>query len=200
MKVRRTGKYVFALVSFVFTALVFMNTYEVLWNKDIVVAHSIQRMAAQQVIDTSVREFATKADNGAEITDLGGITELEFPALEARLKVEESRKVNGSWYQRLSTGHYVGLNKNNEGKTVDYLIYASKSWRSLPDPGRIDAGMEVKVTDAHGTTQLFAVAEKKLSSLDRSLIVSRDEDRQILLVVEDGRAGTYYGYSLVLKK
>jgi hypothetical protein len=200
MKLTRTYKYIFALVSFAFTALVFMNTYEVLWNKDIVVAHSIQKMAAQQVIDTAVREFATKADNGGQLSDMGGIAEIEIPALKTRVRVEESRKVDGKWYQRPSTAHYIGLNKNKDGETVDYLIYAGKSWRSIPSPGRIETGMEVRVTDSHGATQLFGVAEKKLTSLDRSLIVSRSEDRQIVLIVEDAHAGTYYGYSLVLKK
>jgi len=197
---QRSYKYIFAFVSFAFTALVFMNTYEVLWNKDIVVAHSIQRMSSQKVIDTAVREFSAKADTGEQLSDMGGISDIEIEALKTRVKVEEARKVNGQWYQRLSTAHYIGLNKDKEGKTVDYLLYASKSWRSLPSPDRIDVGMEVKVTDAHGGMQLYAVAEKKVTSLNRSLIVSKSEDRQIVMIIEDPHAGTYYGYSLVLKK
>jgi hypothetical protein len=196
----RLLKYIFALVSCAFTAVVFLNTYEVVWNKDIAVAHSIQRMAAQGVIDTAVREFAVKADSGIETADLGGISSVEIPALETEVHVEESRKVNGQWYRRLSSAHYVGLNKNADGTVVDYLLYTDKSWRSLPSPERIEEGMEVKINDTKGASSLFTVAEKKVLSLDRSLIVSRVEDRQILFVIEDANAGVYYGYSLVLKK
>jgi hypothetical protein len=201
MRLTRMATYMFAVVSCAFTAVVFLNTYEVVWNKDIVVAHSIQRVAAQSVIDTAVREFAAKADNGTDdVADLGGISGFEIPALAAQVHVEESRKVNGQWYERLSSAHYIGLNKNADGVVVDYLLYASKSWRSLPSPERIEQGMEIKVTGAKGATSVFVVAEKSVLPLDRSLIVGRAEGRQLLLVVDDARAGVYYGYSLVLKK
>jgi len=198
--VRRFSKYLFAVISCAFTALVFLNTYEVVWNKDIVVAHSIQRMAAQSVINTAVREFAIKADSGAEIADLGGISSFDIPALQSQMHVEAARKVDGQWYQRLSTAHYIGLNKDNDGKTIDYLIYTNTSWRSLPSPDRIEEGMEVRLTDGKGGLSVFTVAEKKVLPLDRSLIVSRVEGRQVLLIIEDPHRSVYYGYSLVVKK
>lgn len=199
MKLRWTYKYLFALASFAFTAFVFLNTYEVVWNKDIAIARSVQKVAAQQVIDTAVKDFAVKAGN-EDAVDLGGITSVEFPSIQARLRVEEARNIEGLWYQRPSVAHYIGLNKNAEGVTVDYLLYAGKSWRAMPAPDRIAEGMEAEVADSRGGTSVFVVTEKKQLSLDRSLIVGKVEGRQIVLIIEDPRGGMYYGYSLVLKK
>jgi hypothetical protein len=195
-------KYLFALVSCAFTALVFLNTYEVVWNKDIVIAHSIQRMAAQSIINTVVTDFAVKgnADADSQVADLGGINGFTIPALQVQMHVEAARKVDGLWYQRLSAAHYIGLNKDAGGKTIDYLIYTNTSWRSFPSPQRVEPGMEVQIIDAKGDMSAFTVAEKKVLPLDRSLIVSRVEGRQVILIIEDTPAHVYYGYSLVLQK
>lgn len=200
MKLRRMYKYVFALVSFVFTGFVFLNTYEVVWNKDVIIARSVQKVVAQQVIDTAVKDFAIKAGSTDDVGDLGGITALEIPSLKIRLRAEEARSIDGQWYQRPSMAHYIGLNKNKDGVPVDYLLYAGTSWRTLPAPDRIAEGTEVHLIDNHGGTSVFTVSEKKQLSLDRSLIVSKTESRQIVLIVEDPHSGMYYGYSLVLKK
>jgi hypothetical protein len=195
------AKIAFASVTFVFTAFVFANTYEVVFNRDIAFADSIQKVTDQQVINDAISDFATKptADTSARNASLEHMDHFEIPALKMHVKIEESRKVHGLWYERPSTAHDIGLNKDQYNTTVDYLLYTSKSWRTIPHPEQIEQGMEVRLYYGHGDVSSFTVAEKKVLTFDHSLLVSKSADRQLLLVVEDPGSGVYYGYSLVLR-
>ena len=198
MSKRLLAKWSFAAVTFLFTAFVFVNTYEVVFNRDVAFAQSIRKMSAQSAMASTVSNFQTKleSDSQAGMAPLEHIDSLEVPALEMQVTIEESRRIGNDWYQRPSAAHYVGLNKDRSGVSIDYLIYTSKSWRTISNPAQIEQGMEVKIAHDNGTA-LFTVAEKKVLSLDHSLLVGKTEDRQVLLLVEDPENNLYYGYSLV---
>lgn len=191
----------FGITSFLFTVFVFLNTYELLANKDIPIANSLRKIAAQDVVNKEIKEFAIKQDSRSLNNNgkLGTLEYFEIPALGIRVQLEEARKIDGFWYQRSSLAHYIGLNKDETGNIVDYLIYTNKSWRTIPYVDEIEEGMEVKFYTSKGFNALFEVSEKQLLPLERSLIVNKSERRQILLLVEDSDTNKYYGYSLVVK-
>ena len=198
---KRLSRLAFFAITFGFTAFVFMNTYEVVFNRYVPLAQSLQKVAAQDVINGAIRDFSAKAgsDQTNADPDLTGMSSLEFPDLKAHWTVEESRKIDGAWFARPSAGQDIGLNKNQMGVTEDYLVYAIKSWRTLPHPDQIQQGMSVRLHYGHAVSN-FTVAEKKVSPLSSSLLVSKSEDRQILLIVEDPHNNLYYGFSLVLQR
>ncbi len=195
-------KFVFGLFSFIFTSFVFLNTYEVVANQDIPVANSMRRVDVQSIINRVIREFEIKSDSRSLNTNskLEALDYLEIPSLGTRVKLEEARKVDSQFYQRLSMAHYIGLNKDDFGNTIDYLIYTGKSWRTIPFPENIEEGTEIKIFTLKGFNSLFVVSEKMILPLDRSFIVNKSESRQILLLVEDPESQKYFGYSLIVKR
>jgi hypothetical protein len=194
----RFAKFVFGVFTFALTAFVFANTYEVLYNKDVAFAQSVTKVSNQQVINSAIEDFAAKisTDEQNPATPMIGLNEIRIPALEANVKIEESRLANGEWYKRPSVAHSIGLNKDTFGTTVDYMLYASKSWRTFPDPNSIEKGMEVLI-EHDKATSAFTVGEKRILPFDRALLVSKTEARQVLLVIEDPSSQVYYGFSLV---
>lgn len=195
-------KLLFAVIAFGFTAFVFLNTYEVVFNRDVAFAQSIQPFGTQQVLDTVAKDFdiPITSENSETLPALEGIDRIEVPALKIQVKLEEARRIDGQWYQRPSALHYAGLNKNQFGITVDYLLYTTKSWRTVPAPERLEPGMTVELYYGSGAVSSFEIAEKKVQTYDKSLLVSKSEDRQLLLVVDDTSNHAYFGYSLVLRK
>ncbi|HYH75846.1 MAG TPA: hypothetical protein VD735_07870 [Candidatus Saccharimonadales bacterium] len=193
------SKTALASVTFLFTAFVFVNTYEVVFNRDVAFAQSITKVAGQQVINSSVRDFSTKISSEEPETTapLDGLNQITIPALTMHVKIEEARKVEGEWYQRPSVAHAIGLNKDQYGTTIDYLLYTSKSWRTIPNPDQIEKGMEVNIEHSGGAVSTFEVSEKKILPLTSSLLVGKTEARQVLLVIEDPNSNVYYGFSLV---
>lgn len=192
-------KILFGLVSFLFTGFVFVNSYEIMANKDVLLGFSIRKMQSQDVINGVVREFEFKEDsrNLNANAKLGKLDYLEIPALNIQLQLEESRKVDNLWYQRLNLGHYIGLNEDDYGNPVDYLIYTNKSWRTIPYVEEIEEGMNISIFTSKGYEAEFIVDRRLVLSYEDAFVVSKSDKRQILLLVEDESNQVYYGYSLI---
>lgn len=186
------------LVTFGFTAFIFANTYEVVFNRDIAIASSIRPSANRIALDGVVKDFESRISSNSTDTvpALNSINRIEIPALDIQLEAEEARRIGDQWYARPSTAQYVGLNKNKYDVNVDYLIYVIESWRTFQTPEQIEDGMEVVIYYGSGASTVLEVTEKKLLPLDRSLLVSKSENRQILLLIEDQAEAVYYGFSL----
>ncbi len=197
----RLAKLLLLSVSLGFTVFVFMNTYEVVFNKDIPIADSVQKMAAQAPIAAIVKQFDILPDQsqGERNAEYAHLQYIQLPAIKSTLNLEEKRVIDGQWYARPNLGHYVGLDKDDHNITIDYLIYAISSWRTLPSPNQIDIGMDVDVFHDNGQQANYKVAEKKVLPLGTNFVASKSDTRQIVLLVEDPGAGTYYGFSLVQK-
>lgn len=197
----RFSKFLLVFISLGLTAFVFMNTYEVVFNKDIAIAHSVRQYAAQDQIDAIIKQFDLKPEAGREQHNApySGLRNIQIVALGANLYLEEKRVINGLWYQRPNLGHIIGLNKDNNDIVVDYLIYTNSSWQTIPFPDQIEPGMDVKLFHDGHAVSMFKVAEKKVLPLHTTFVASKSEKRQIILMIEDPKNNQYYAYSLVLK-
>lgn len=197
----RFAKLILAGASLCFTAFVFMNTYEVVFNKDIVLADSVRKFTAQNQIEEVISQFDIKPVEGRQVNnaEYSKLQYLQIPALESNLYLEEKRLIEGQWYARPNLGHIVGLNKDDHGVIVDYLVYAISSWQTLPSPNQIEVGMDVKLFHDGRKLAMFKVAEKKALPLYSTFVAGKSDKRQIVLLVEDPKNGVYYGFSLVLK-
>jgi len=195
------SKLLIASISLGFTVFVFLNTYEVVFNQDIAVASSLRRFGATEPIDALVKDFDIKPEAGRETSNApyNRLQSIQIPAISSTLYLEERRVIQGSLYQRPSMGHYIGLNKDNSGYTVDYLIYTDQSWQTLPSPDQIEVGMDVKLTHDGFAQSMFSVKEKKYLPDNSTFVPSKSEKRQLILVVESKNRGMYYAYSLELK-
>jgi hypothetical protein len=188
-----------AAVSFGFTAFVYLNTYEVLADRQVPFGIALQRMAGQAVINNAIREFAAKPGNVQGYVDISKLDDMQYfeiPSLRVRVSLESGRKINGEWFQRPSLAEFLGLNKNDQGIPIDCLIYTAASWRTIPDPAQVEPGMAVTIFHKGGDQSRFHVVEKQVASFDRSFLVDKTNSRQILLLVEEPKYGAYYGYSL----
>lgn len=197
---RRLPKLLLALFSLALMGFIFMNTYEVVFNKDIVVANSVKKFAAQDQIQAIISQFNIKPDaDEKHNAAYNKLSYIQIPAISSNLYLEEQRLIKGSWYYRPNLGHYISLNKDADNVTIDYLIYAEKSWQTLPDPNQIEQGMDVKLFHDGHNMSLFKVDEKQVLPLDTTFVASKSENRQIILLVEDADRHVYYAFSLVLK-
>lgn len=198
---QRVLKLFLVSVSLGFTALVFMNTYEVVFNRDIVVAKSVKKFQAHDQLRAIIQQFDLKPEEGLshQNAEYKRLQYIKIPALSASLYLEEKRIIDSQWYVRPNLGHYVGLNKDDHGIIVDYLIYAASSWQTIASPNQIEVGMDVNLFHDGKEVSVFKVAEKKVLPLDKTFVASKSEKRQIILLIEDPKNGVYYAFSLELK-
>lgn len=201
MSRHRLAKLLLAAVSLAATAFVFMNTYEVVFNKDIVLANSVHPYGEQTEIKAIIDQFNIKPDQDQQISNASyqKLQYLRFPALSSNLYLEGKRVINGLWYARPNLAHYVELDKDVHGVTVDYLVYADANWRTLPDPNDIEQGMEVDLLHDGHKLAAYKVAEKRVLPQHAVFIPGKADKRQLVLILEDAGHGVYYGFSLVEK-
>lgn len=201
MKRQMIVKAVLVFASLAFTMLVFMNTYEVVFNKDIPLANSVSKFVAQDEIQAIIGQFDIKPEQNQLETNAEylHLQYLQIPAISSNLYLEEKRVINGYWYVRPSLGHYIGLDKDSHGVTLDYLIYADSGWRTLPDPNQIEVGMDVNLFHDDNKWAGYKVTEKQVLPFHAIFIPSKAQQRQIVLLIDDSAHGVYYGYSLVEK-
>jgi hypothetical protein len=194
-------KAVLAIISCTFTILVFMNAAEVVLNVDLPLANSVERADAQSAINEIARSFAIKPgiNQAMPFGLMDHLQSLEVSSLNVHVQLEEARKINGAWYLRPSFGNYLGINKDPKGTVIDYLIYLRESWRTIPDGAQLDPGTEVVLRYDKGKTT-YKVSEKQLLPDTQSAILSKTEDRQILLLAEDNSAHAYYAFSLIQER
>lgn len=190
-----------AVLTLLATTYVYLNTYEVVFNQDIPLANSIKPFKAQDQINNVISQFDLKPEAGREKSNspYQKLQYIQIPALASNLYLEEKRTINGRWYQRPSMGHYIGLNKDNNGTTVDYLIYTNASWQTIRNPGQIEPGMDVKLFHDGFALSIFRVEEKKVLPDYTAFVASKSENRQVILLIEDESQSIYYAFSLVLK-
>ena len=188
-------------VSLSFMSLVFLNTFEIVFNKDVVIANSIQPVDAHKQIEAIISQFDIKPEEGRTKTnsDYKKLEYVQIPALASNVYLEEKRIVANQWYSRVNMGHYLGLNKDDRGITVDYLIYTVSSWRTIANPNQIEQGMDVKLFYDGRKQSVFSVEEKKVLPMQTTFVASKAQNRQIILLIEDQKQAVYYAYSLVLK-
>lgn len=196
------GKVVFGGLSLALTALIFANTYEVVYSRDIPVANSVIPVKTQVPVDGVVKDFAIKqgAKQNASNSNLRSLESLEVPAIKVRLQLEEARRIDGLWYGRPSHGSYLGLNKDLDGATVDYVVYVRESWQTLPDGAQLEPGMEVELYHSKGSKLHFVVESKEVVDILRPLVVGKVEDRQLILIVERANESRYIGFSLIQER
>lgn len=194
------AKVLLVTLSLAFTTYVFMNTYEVVFNKDIILANSVSKFADQDEIQAVIDQFNIKPtvqqqDNAV----FSHLAYIQIPAISSNLYLEEKRVINGYWYVRPNLGHYIGLDKDANGVTLDYLIYADSSWRTIANPNQIEVGMDVNLVHDGDEAASYKVVEKQVLPFHATFIASKQQTRQIILVIEDTDHHVYYGFSLAEK-
>lgn len=192
-------KFAFGLASFIFTAFAFLNTYEVVGNKDIAFADSLHKSSLQVPLSSLTADFTVKPGS-AESADFnsayGQLHSVEIPDLKIKVQLEEARKIGQNWYGRPSYGSYTSLNKDRNDTPVDYMIYMDMSWRTIPEGDQLETGMIAELHHSKGSKSTYRIASKQLLNQNQPLIVSKSEKRQIILFVNNHSMSSYFGYSL----
>lgn len=185
-----------------FTVYIVINTWEILANTDLPIAHSVEKSNLDPIINYITSDFGTKLDtryidSNAKLDELAY---LEIPALKTRLYLEEARKINNHWYIRPTLGGYIGLNTDTRGNTIDYLIYTKKSWALIPYTDELELGTAVTLFTKKGYKTNFEISEKHIKKYEEKNVIAKSDKRQLVLLIDDADNRLYYVYSLVLER
>lgn len=195
-------KLFFFTLTFVFTGYISLNTWEIMANTDLPIANSVEKSNLNSVINYLTTDFGTKLDTRYidSNSKLGELAYLEIPSLKTRLYFEEARKLCDHWYIRPTFGGYIGLNTDSRGNTIDYLVFAKKTWSLIPYTDELELGTAVILYTKRGYKVNFEISEKHIKKYDEKIVIAKSDKRQLVLLIDDPDNRLYYGYSLVLER
>lgn len=187
-------KLIVGFLTFLLTSFILINTYEVVFNKDIPFANAIAPLRSQRIINNTISYFENGGDKmySAPTGSLGEPDYLYIPSTDSRVFVARERKIDGEWYYRPNNFHYISLNQDESGVTGDLLLYTTKGFRTIPQPSGVEIGDEIAVTNQRGKTTSFAVTDVQVLPLDETYIVPDSDVRQLVIIVDDPEKEIFY--------
>lgn len=191
------NKVLIGIVTAIFTAMIFLNTAEVVFNKDIPVVQAIKPLESQKVVNDILNFYSVAGEKEYDVKT-GALGELDFaylPSIDARVFIARERQIDDTWYFRPNNIHYIPLNYDALGDVGDYLFYTSKSWRAVHAPEELQIGDELRVTNTRSKTISFSITDKQILPHDALYVPSDTGLRQIILVVDDPVNDVYYIYT-----
>lgn len=192
-------KLLFGALSFFLTGFIFLNTYEILANQDLPLATAIHPQESQTTLRNIQEFFDTIPDERItdNISNIDTFESIQIRSHNIQTQIEEARVVNGSYYYRPSIIHTIPLNYTQNNQPIDFLLYTTKAWNTIPYPDKLDLGVEVILETVTGTTHTFSIFEKKILALNSPIVLlEKTEARQIILLIDDPSNQLTYVYSL----
>jgi hypothetical protein len=188
------GKIIVGIITILLSALILMSTYEVLFNYDLPVVQAIKPLQSQSVIKKTISnsQAAGEKTYSSKVGALGEVDYITLPTINSRAFIARERLIGDKYYYRPNNLHYLGLNRDANGDIGDYLLYTSKSFRTIPVPDALQIGDEIVITNTRGKSKAFFIEDKQILPYEEPYVVADDGRRQINIVVDDPQNQVYF--------
>lgn len=182
-----------SLITLGLTVFIFMNAAEVFYNIDLPVVQSVVPMRNQSAINTLIDDFQKKGgqDTGVTVSAFNAPENLYIRSLGVKFAVTNQRVIDGQYYARPSTGQYVIMNRDSEGRPGDILIYAKVDWRTIPYPENITKNTFIELETVNAVSTLYQVREYQVFASTDRYVATGSNTRQIVILLENNSDDTY---------
>jgi len=185
------------MTSFSLTVFVILNSWEVTSNIDLPIIDSVKQLELQDPIN-SIIQFSEDSNNrkvfSTDTPSIGDLDYLQISSTGDRVFIGRERFIDGKWSYRPNNIHYHILNYDDKGLEGDYLMYTSKSWRTIPEPELVQVGDTITIFGVNGRSYDFVIFEKKVLRYDDLIVPEASDRRQITILVEDSQNDVYYTF------
>lgn len=190
------NKIIIGILTAFFTALIFLNTFEVVFNRDIPFVQAIKPLETQGAVNEILSFYSVSGTKEYDVKT-GALGELDFayfPSIDSQVYIARERQIKDKWYYRPNNIHYIPLNYDALGDIGDYIFYTSKSWRAIGLPQDLEIGDEMRVTNTRSKTVSFEIVDMQILPQDTPFVPDDSGLRQIILMVDDPQNDVYYIY------
>lgn len=176
------------------TVFVFLNSFEVLFNKDISFIHALDTLHAQKMINDIVGEVNGNLFQltSEKLGNFGSPQTLKIPSINSKLNLVKAIHVDGNWLYRANNGHYIVTSASKNGNVGDVVIYANTSWRTILAPGDIKIGDNLFLDTDSGWRYMFRITNKSTLHFDDAYVKREMPVNSLTLLVEDERNNVVY--------
>lgn len=189
---------VIGCVSLCLTVFSFASAAEVIFAQDLPVVQSIKPYPYQLGVESVLVNYGYTTGQKTVFKEgvVGSPEYMFIDSIGARLSLMEGSKVEQKWYSRDFGASYIELNKDSSENPVDILVYAKKSWMSVPVPENLNISDTVSILYEKGLRSEFTVISKRRINDNDTFVPSSTGKRNIVLIINDSSEQTNYIYTL----
>jgi len=181
------ARFIIYLVVFLFTVYIYLNTYELVFLKDIefipaITSFSYLNSGLGQgfIIPNQSLNFA-----GGEMGDYGELSYLRIPSFNKKIGLLKGVKAFGNFIIFTNHAHYLVQFYPDGTRVRTLLLYINKSWRTLDHPERISRGTNLLIDTKRGWTYLFKVEDVQLLTFSQKYVFPLREKPSLIILIQD---------------
>lgn len=184
-RIRRTAQYALLMgASFVVTAFVLLNGYELAFSKDLPYADALKEVPVQSFISRNLQEKAA-ADPAAAAGSFGKPVSLKLATRTTKLEVVPATQKNGQYLARAAAAHYAYLTLSKGGTAGNIALYVRQSWRTILEPAELKPGGNLFLDTDHDWRYMYRIAQNVALPADAPYVIPDGVTSHLVLAIVD---------------
>lgn len=171
--------FVFSLITFIFTIVIFTNSIEILFEIDIPYAYSLNKFEGSSYLSNSEYSKSEVNLKNSLIQTYGDPKIIKFPSINKRLEILKPVYNKKVFLVRTNKVHHLLDNKGN------IVIYLHKSWQTVEDITDISVGENIYLDSDKGWRYVYRIEEINTLAIENKVILPDTEEPQLLVIIED---------------
>lgn len=193
---------VLGLFFFGITGFVFLNSFEIVFNRDISLVGALERFESKETIESVLKKNSNEAilSNYEKnwIGDFGIPKTLKIPVFSSRLPLSGALLSSGEWLVRSGSGHFLIAGPGRSGNVGDVVVYSRSGWRTISSPERLSLGDNIFLETDADWRYMFRVVNKGSLYPNQPFVKSDNDMGSLVFLVEDEPRGVVFVFECVL--
>lgn len=183
---------VYTLPAFLLTAFIALNSYEVIFQKDLKYINAVQTFSSSKLID-DLSEATNSAFSARQKTTqiVHNPQALKFPSIKQRIEIIPAQKVNNQWVEMGNKGHYISLGENSESGIGNTIIYLKRDWRTILEPNDLKENNKFYLETSKYINS-YKVIGFNVKAQNDNYVLNPLPRSYVLLVIEDPKNNVNY--------
>jgi hypothetical protein len=177
------------MVSCLFTAIVFLNSYELFFSKNITAfagmgINSISELRSSSVIRSVTEASGGVVDEKTGLGDFGKPQDIKLPKFGSRYPLIPYVKDADNFLYRSGNGHYLFYGKSKDGQVGNMIIYINKDWRTMQQSSQVTIDDNLFVDTDKDWRYMYKVIDKKTLPYNQGYVASETQRQNLIFVIE----------------
>lgn len=193
---------VLGIFFFGITVFVFLNSFEILFNRDISFVDALEKFRSKDMIEGVLKKDSSEAVlsnyEKSWIGDFGIPKTLKIPVFSSRLPLSKAIFLSGEWLVRSGNGHFLITGPGKNGNIGDVIIYSQSGWRTIFSPERLSIGDNIFLETDADWRYMFRVVNKGSLYPNQPFVKSDNDIGSLILFAEDESRSVVFAFECIL--
>jgi hypothetical protein len=176
--------FIIGLVCLAATVYIYLNSFELLFNKDVAFATSIQPFRSENVINQITKYPINEAD---AVGDYGTPEYFKLGNKGVRFEIIPYIKNSKHFLVRENTLHAVYMSSSKNGHMGDVIFYASKNWRTIDSPEQMSVDDNFFIDTKRDWRYMYRISDTQIVKYGDTYTPSDTGKPRVFVIIDDSQ-------------